>query len=247
MNKDTIISSTKDELSGQSHPVENFHYSSIFKNNHAIMLLIDPYTENILDANPAACSFYGYSYQSMLKLAVSDINTLTKGEIAAEIQLAKSEARNYFYFQHRLSNGVIRDVEVYSGPITLVGKELLFSIIHDMLEEEIAERSMTEEALRKSQSEAEQANIAKSQFLANMSHEIRTPMNGIIGMTDLTLMTELKEEQRAYLTIVKSSTRLLLRVLNDILDYSKIEAGKVNLEQVPFDLRETVCGSRRVP
>lgn len=65
-------------------------------------------------------------------------------------------------------------------------------------------------------------------------------MTRIIGMTDLTLMTELTEEQRDYLTIVKSSTGLLLKVLNDIMDYSKIQAGKVNLEQVPFDIRETI-------
>ena len=140
MNKD--IGTSESSILNKKSPSSDSAFNSLFSNNHAIMLLINPDNGEIVDANLAACNFYGYSYPELLNMKIYQINTLTQEDIQLEMQNAKLENRNYFLFKHRLSTGDIRLVEVYSGPIAMYGEQLLYSIVHDVTDRVKAEEEI---------------------------------------------------------------------------------------------------------
>lgn len=345
-------------------------FKSMFEKNSTIMLLIEPRTGKIIDANSSACDFYQYSRQELCYMNISGIHTLSPKQLAIERQKAIAEIQNYFIFAHKISTGEMRIIEEHSSPILFRKKILLFSIIYDVTErmqkeaeilhlfterkkildniangifllkdrkivwsnpkaaemfgytqkeiwgqytemfytdkesyeafgkdaypsisiglvykaekimqkkngekilcnligqamnakdlsegyiwilEDITERRRVDLSLKQKNIELQELNRKlaiqteqaisssklKSEFLANMSHEIRTPLNGVIGFAELLSDTLLDEVQKSYIENIGIAAKSLLALINDILDLSKIEADKLELEFIKTNI-----------
>ena len=189
-----------------------------------------------ISVNEQACRQYGYDREKFLTLNVADLDTPEQRAYISERMAAlETSGRAAFETVYRDAEGRDIPVEVKSVRIVIDGAPSYMSICRD-----ITERKKYERELEAARQAADAASHAKSEFLSNMSHEIRTPMNGIIGMAQLMEYTDLTDQQLQYLEAIKSSSNNLLRLINDILDLSKIEAGKIELEQHDFSLRATV-------
>jgi PAS domain S-box-containing protein len=160
-----------------------------------------------------------------------DEQVIASGEIIEDVFDDVTEGERRYYASRK---GPVRDENE-----KIIGIQTIF---WDITKQRLAEQALLSEReeLRAAKRAAEDANRAKSDFLANMSHEIRTPMNAIIGMTDLLLETPLTKTQHEYLSMVQGSGESLLDLINDVLDFSKIESGKFEIETGSFDIRESL-------
>ena len=220
-------------------PIENSLIKSEekFKNifdNASDGIVIHDLQGTILEVNSVKSIRLGYSVEELIGKDISFLNTSSFSE---KIPERMKELLQYKYAtfesEHLTKDGRIIPVEIHAKLIEYNSETAVLSVIRD-----ITERKQAEADLILAKEEAEAANAAKSLFLSNMSHEIRTPLNGIIGLTQLTLDTELSTQQRYYLNKVQISSHSLLHIINDILDYSKIQAGKLALVNEPFELEQ---------
>lgn len=188
-----------------------------------------------LDVNHAYCRMIGYSREELLTMRISDIEA-NEGpeETRARIEKIHAAGHDLFETRHRCKDGRILEVEVSVNFLPTQGGKLAVFL------RDISLRKQAEAALLEAKQAAERVSRSKSEFLANMSHEIRTPMNAIMGMTRLALDTELTAQQQDYLQKAYSASKSLLAILNDILDYAKIEAGQITINTMPFSIAETM-------
>ncbi|WP_305072651.1 response regulator [Propionivibrio sp.] len=241
------------ERSNRSLRDSEERFSRMFREHAAIMLLIEPASGALIDANEAAQHFYGYPRDVLLRMNIGDINVLPAGTCQDKRYAVLTGTEKIFEFPHRIASGETRTVEVHSAPITVDGSTLIFSVIHDISERKRVEQELEQHRnhledlvvartteLAEARDAAEAASRAKSVFLANMSHELRTPLNGIIGMTELALRRAGDPVLVGQLEQSSKATRHLLAIINDILDISRIEADRLTLEIHDFNLAEAV-------
>jgi PAS domain S-box-containing protein len=216
---------------------ENEERYRLLADNSSDLIVLTHDGKNVY-VSPAARRLYGYEPEELLgtkledRVHPDDLPALAAAE--AEVR-AKGEA--LVVYRCRTKKGEMISIEAsWRRSSTSAGKSTEFVVVA----RDITQRVRNEEALRAAKEHADAANRAKSTFLAQMSHEIRTPMNGILGMNHLLMATGLNEEQHEYARTIGDSASSLLRIIDDILDESKLVAGKVEIEYADFDLGKTL-------
>jgi len=211
-------------------------YRVLFERIPIPLWVYDVDTLAFLSVNDAAIEHYGYTRDEFLSMRITDIRPEPEvHRLREELGLAVGN-RHSAGWHHRRKDGSLIDVEIFSHELALCDRRARLVVAVD-----VTDRRRAECELQRAKEAAEAMSRAKGQFVANMSHELRTPLNGIIGMTRLALETELTAEQRQYVELVRASAESLAVVVNDVLEFSKVESGRFELHPVPFDLRAMVA------
>lgn len=228
---------TKESRLMQELQESELKFATAFKSNPAAMALICMDDSLIMDVNAAFTNLLGFTANEVIGKAIADLDMVVDNAqylLIREQLHAQGRVHNQ-QIDFKTKTGEIRNGIFKADLIDLKQKRLILGVMLD-----ITERIKAEQALEAARQAANAANRAKSEFLSNMSHEIRSLMNGVLGMTELLRFTDLTDEQKEFLDCIKLSGENLLELLNDILDLSKVESGKIELEKADFCLRKAI-------
>ena len=224
----TFTDITERKLSQQAMRESKKKFQSLFYENNSIMFVVDPKNGNIVDANEAACKFYGYSTSKIKTLNLNDISALSKEEIQMQIDAAMNGKKEHFFFQHKLSSNEIRDVEVYSGKVEIKETILLYSVVHD-----ITARKKAEEALKKSEHKLKQLNAQKDRFFSIIAHDLRGPLGSFMQLTEYIKENygELSDaEFKNYFNHIYTSAKGTFKLLENLLVWTRSQLGVLDIK-----------------
>jgi len=226
-----LLESSKQELASQ-----HAYLDALIASTPVAIAVLDG-RRQIRSVNPAFETLFGYSAAEVTGTGIDRL--IVPESLRSESSDLEARARSgeivRVEVERKRKDGQRIQVRLSAAAVKAAADGALVALYED-----ISDRKAAEQAMRAARDLAERVARARSAFLANMSHEIRTPMNAVLGFVELVLDTELAPEQRRALELVRSSSEALLTILNDILDYSKIEAEHLELETIPFDLPKVV-------
>jgi PAS domain S-box-containing protein len=212
-------------------------YRAVFEGNVALKLLVDPSTGDLVDVNQPACAFYGYSYEQLLGMRIFDINTAPREQVQAAMAAVRRGERSYLNAKHRLASGEVRDVDVYSGPIDIGQRTLLFSIVHDV----------TDRARLESQLHQSRKMEALGQLAGGVAHDFNNLLTAILGYGELIVaQTEPGSQANSAASQVVRIASRAEELTRQLLDFSRKQLLRPDVVSLNEAVRESARLLERV-
>ena len=219
------------------------HYRALFFDNPSVNLLINPGTGSIEEVNQAACRYYGLTHTELCRKSIYDLTVSDAALIPVLLETESSRMHDPFEFQHRLSGGEIREVEIIAGPIRLVNKTRLYTQVRDITEQKRAEDKIRilnnelEHRVMERTSQLEYANKEMEAFSYSVSHDLRAPLrhiNGYVELLNEELPDDLPEALRYYIVTIRKVSIEMGTLIDDLLDFAR--TGRQMLEKTTLDM-----------
>lgn len=213
-------------------------YRKLFENHSAVKLIIDPVSGKICDANNAAATYYGWSREELKKMYLQQINILPKDQIFEAMYKVKNREQVVFQFQHKKSDGQIRDVEVFTNCITMTDKEYLHSIVID-----ITERKQAEAEIKSKTEKLVALNTEKDKFFSIISHDLRSPFQGFLSLTEIIAEGASTFSQEDLVSIAANMNHKaanLSNLLKNLFDWAQMQNGVIKSHPKEFSLNALI-------